>query len=237
MKKFIATAVLLAAAGAAQAEVTANVNLASDYRFRGISQTQKGSALQGGFDVTTKSGLYAGNWNSNVSSASYTDSVGMEHDVYAGFKKEIVKGVKIDVGSYNYIYNRTDGKFNSNSNTHELYVGLEKGPFAVKASQSLNDYFGLNNSAGTRYFEANANVPVSKTLTVNAHVGRTQYANHSNLNYTDYKVGATMAVAGLNVGAHYVSNAQYGSGAKAANTLGGMQLYKEAVVVSVGKSF
>ena len=237
MKKFIAIVLLMATAGVAQAQVTSNVSVTSDYRFRGISQTQKGSALQGGFDYAHKSGAYVGNWNSNVSSASYTDSVGLEHDVYGGFKKEIIKGITLDVGSYNYIYNRADGHFNSNSNTHELYVGVERGPISARVSQSLGEYFGIANSSGTRYFEINANIPLSKTLTANAHVGRTQVANNATLNYTDYKVGGTMALAGLNMGVHYVGNAQYGSGAKAANTLNGMQLYKEAVVVSVGKSF
>lgn len=237
MKKFLIAAVLLAAATAAQAQVTGNVSVTTDYRFRGISQTQKGSALQGGFDYADKGGVYAGNWNSNVSSASYTDSVGLEHDLYAGFKKQIAKGLELDVGTYNYIYNRQDGNFNSRSNTHELYVGLTRDSVSVKASQSIGDYFGLANSSGTRYLEANLNHPLSKTLALNAHVGRTMHANHSNLNYTDYRVGATVQVAGLGVGVHYVGNTQFGSGAKAANTLNGMQLYKEAMLVSVSKSF
>lgn len=236
MKKFLIAAALLAST-AAQAQVTGNVSVTTDYRFRGISQTQKASALQGGLDYSHSSGVYVGNWNSNVSSASYTDSVGLEHDLYGGFKKEIVKGLVLDVGTYNYIFNRRDGKFDSNANTHELYLGLANGPFSIKASQSIGDYFGLANSSGTRYLEANVNYPMVKNMTLDAHVGRTMYANHSNLDYTDYRVGGTVQVAGLGVGLHYVGNTQYGSGAKAANTLNGMQLYKEAVVVSVSKSF
>lgn len=236
MKKLLIAALLLVSA-TAQAQVTGNVSVTSDYRFRGISQTQKASALQGGLDYSHKSGAYVGNWNSNVSSASYTDSAGLEHDLYGGFKKEIAKGLVLDVGTYNYIFNRTNSKFDSNANTHELYLGLASGPFSIKASQSISDYFGLANSSGTRYLEANMNYPVVKDVTLDAHVGRTMYANHSNLNYTDYRLGGTVQVAGVGVGVHYVGNAQYGSGAKAANTLNGMQLYKEAVLVTVSKSF
>ncbi|HRI19242.1 MAG TPA: TorF family putative porin, partial [Burkholderiaceae bacterium] len=62
-----------APAAAAEAEspwaFTANLGLFSDYRFRGISQTDKKPALQGGFDLGHSSGLYVGNWNSNVDSA------------------------------------------------------------------------------------------------------------------------------------------------------------------------
>lgn len=236
MKKFLAAALLMAAASVAHAQLTGNVGLTSDYRFRGISQTQKGSALQGGFDYAHSSGVYAGNWNSNVSSANYTDSVGLEHDLYAGFKKDLGV-VKLDVGTYNYLYNQRDHKFGSHSNTHELYVGVEKGIVSAKVSQSVSDYFGLANSSGTRYFEVNANQPVTKDFTLNAHLGRTQYANHSNLNYTDYRVGGTMQVAGVGVGVHYVGNGQFGAGAKAANTLNGMKLYQQGVMLSVNKSF
>jgi len=98
MKKIIFA--LLFVSGIAQAQVTGNVGVTSDYRFRGISQTQNSQALQGGIDYS-KSGFYVGNWNSSVSSLLYTDSIGLENDVYAGFKKEIYKGVTIDVGSYN----------------------------------------------------------------------------------------------------------------------------------------
>src|SRR4051812_25230360 len=44
---------------------TGNVAVATDYRFRGISQTFKQPAIQGGFDYSHSSGFYVGNWNSN----------------------------------------------------------------------------------------------------------------------------------------------------------------------------
>src|SRR3954466_1030180 len=40
--------------------LAANVGLVSDYRFRGIAQTSKKPALQGGLDFSHKSGFYAG---------------------------------------------------------------------------------------------------------------------------------------------------------------------------------
>lgn len=235
MKKIVFA--LLMFAGIAHAEVTGNVSVTNDYRFRGISQTQNSTALQGGFDYTSKTGLYAGNWNSNVSRQLYTDSQGLESDLYVGFKKELVKGIKLDVGSYNYLYSQTAGKFNSSANTNELYAGVETGPFAVKYSRSISDYFGVANSKGTQYVQADMNVPVSKKLTANAHVGRTLLANHSNDNYTDMKFGVTYDLSGIALGAHYYTNTQFGTTAKAANTVGGEQLYKNAVVVSLSKAF
>ena len=64
----------------AQYTLTGNVTLVSDYRFRGISQTYAGPAFQGGFDVSHTSGLYLGNWDSNVTSLVYSGGSGVEMD-------------------------------------------------------------------------------------------------------------------------------------------------------------
>ena len=47
------------------AAVSANVSFASDYIWRGMTQSD-GPAIQGGFDLSHSSGFYLGNWNSNV---------------------------------------------------------------------------------------------------------------------------------------------------------------------------
>ena len=62
MKQLLAiVAMALLTATAAQAQVTGNLGLTSDYRFRGISQTQNAPAVQGGIDYNHKSGFYVGN--------------------------------------------------------------------------------------------------------------------------------------------------------------------------------
>ena len=73
MKKLLFVMLMVAGMGSAFAEFLGNVGLTSDYRFRGISQTMNSQALQGGIDYADKSGFYAGNWNSTVSSRLYTD--------------------------------------------------------------------------------------------------------------------------------------------------------------------
>lgn len=237
MKKFLAMFALLVASGSVYAQLTTNVGVTSDYRFRGISQSQNGLALQGGVDYAHKSGFYVGNWNSTVSNRAYTDSTGLEMDVYGGYKTEVAKGIKLDVGSYNYFYSQAGNRFNSASNTNEVYVGVEYGAAVVKYSRSLSDYFGVANSSGTQYVQADYNLPITKTITANAHVGRTMVANNSTRDYTDYRVGAVAKVQGFDVGAHYYTNKAYGRQAKALNTIDGQQLYKNAVIVSVARAF
>ncbi len=46
-------------------EISGNVALTTDYRFRGISQSDEEAAVQGGFDVAFEPGFYVGTWGSS----------------------------------------------------------------------------------------------------------------------------------------------------------------------------
>ncbi|OQY67322.1 MAG: hypothetical protein B6D47_10970, partial [Rhodocyclaceae bacterium UTPRO2] len=83
--------------------LTANIGLASSYRFRGIDQTFGKPALQGGFDYAHASGFYAGNWNSNVNSGAGFPSGNLEMDFYGGWKKTLGDW-GLDVGAIYYTY-------------------------------------------------------------------------------------------------------------------------------------
>jgi len=70
----------------AQADVTGNVNVVSKYVLPGITAIPEnaGAAVQGGFDYSHSSGLYAGYWGSSLDYGS--TSTGFENDLYAGYK-------------------------------------------------------------------------------------------------------------------------------------------------------
>jgi len=240
MKKLFLALMMVAGISVAQAQVTGNLGLTSDYRFRGVSQTQNAPAVQGGIDYTHSSGFYVGNWNSSVSSQMYTNGSGVESDLYAGFKKDIYKGLTLDVGSYNYFYPRATNNTSTNFDTNELFAGLGYGPVSVKYSQSLSNYFGTANSKNTQYYQADIAQPltyISKNLSLLAHVGRTEVNNNSNLNYTDYNVGLGYNLQGWELAAKYYTNSGTTSTFQTANTINGQRLYKDAAVVSVSKSF
>ena len=55
------------AAAAAPGPLTANMSVASEYRYRGLSQSNFQPAIQGGIDYAHESGFYIGNWNSSIS--------------------------------------------------------------------------------------------------------------------------------------------------------------------------
>ena len=103
------TAALLAAPAAFAQDgptIAGNVTLASDYSFRGWSQTQRDPAIQGGFDVAFSSGLYVGTWASNVNFGA--DDAGnvasMEWDIYLGWTGEVADGVGLDVSYIQFEY-------------------------------------------------------------------------------------------------------------------------------------
>jgi len=240
MKKIFLALLLAVGFTTAHAQLTANVGLTSDYRFRGVSQSNNGAAVQGGVDYAHSSGLYLGNWNSSVSTALYPNSSGAQSDLYAGWKKDVYKGLTVDVGSYNYFYLGKDNSTDSRFNTQELYAGLGYGPLSVKYSQSLSSYFGINNSVGTTYMQADVKQSLGlvssslKDLSFVAHYGQTKVANNSDFSYNDMNVGATYALAkGWDVGVRYYTNTSTSN----ALGLGRSNLYKDAVVGSITKTF
>jgi uncharacterized protein (TIGR02001 family) len=245
MKKLlIALALSAGFVASAQAQLTGNLGLTSDYRFRGVSQTQNAPAVQGGIDYAHKSGLYIGNWNSSVSSEVYTNGSGVESDLYAGFKKEIFKGISIDIGSYNYFYPRatTSARTGSNFDTYEAYVGLSHGDhISAKYSQTLgNGYFGTANARGTNYTQVDGKlpVPVIKKLAVVAHYGRTNVANSGANDYNDINAGVVYSLPrDFDVSVKYYTNSGMSQAFQTANTVNGQKLYKNAVVVGLTKTF
>ena len=84
--------------------LSANVALATEYVFRGISQTAEDPAIQGGFDATCGM-FYAGVWASNVDFGS--DLANIEMDWYAGIKPK-TGPVTWDLGVIYYSYPGSD---------------------------------------------------------------------------------------------------------------------------------
>lgn len=84
--------------------VSGSVALVSDYRFRGVSQSDKGMAVQGGITLTHESGLYAGTWASNLGGWGRFGGSNMELDLFAGYALPLGEGTTLDVGLTWYMY-------------------------------------------------------------------------------------------------------------------------------------
>lgn len=205
--------------------VTANVNLVSEYRFRGIDQTWGRPALQGGVDYSHADGWYAGFWGSNVSGNSYPGG-GLELDYYAGYNGRIPDDLGWTAGGYGYAFpganfNKiaassggpgADQKFDN----FEINAGLSWKWISYKLSYAVTDYFGANTktgyAGGTRgslYHDFSVNYPLMDDLALGFHVGHTDVKSSLvsgvNPDYTDYKLSIAKTFKdGWNVSLAYV---------------------------------
>lgn len=84
--------------------VTGSVGLVSDYRFRGVSQSDRGMAVQGGFTIAHESGAYVGTWGSNLAGWGTFGGANMELDLIAGYAVPLAEGTTLDVGLTWYMY-------------------------------------------------------------------------------------------------------------------------------------
>ena len=229
------SAALAQEAPAPEHAVTYNAALASEYRYRGLSQTRSDPALQGGADYThNPSGFYAGTWLSTI---KWTEDLGgdgnVEVDLYAGKRGQLSAAISYDVGGLYYWYPSND--LNPDANTFELYGQIGIGPAYLKYSHSTTNLFGTPDSKQSGYLDLGANVPlptVSEGLVLNLHVGRQRVKNNSGLSYTDYKIGLTK-----DLGFASVSLAWIKADTDAYLSPRGRNLGKSAAVLTISKTF
>ena len=191
---FSAHSLMLMAAEESPHSVSANVTLATDYVFRGVSQTNGDPAIQGGFDYNHAKGFYAGLWASNLEfnenaglapSASDNEAT-IELDLYAGYSGSIGKNHSYDIGVIYYGYPGSES--NLNYDFFEAYGGVDFGlgsktTLGVKLSYSP-EFFGESGQA--TYLEANANFAISDNFGIGLHYGSQKIDLADD--YTDWKV-------------------------------------------------
>jgi len=213
---------------------TANVGLFTQYVFRGLTQTNEKPALQGGFDVSHESGLYAGVWGSNISwisDATPGASASLEADLYGGYKLAVTDTITTDIGFLHYAYPGTMPAGTTSANTNEVYVGVDAKWISLRYSYSLGDTFGAANTRGTSYTDLTLSHDLFAGLSGVAHIGRQAYSgsNSGNLSYTDWKLGVSRDFSGYVVGAFYTdTNAK-----NAGYFVDGKNLGRSHVVLSV----
>jgi uncharacterized protein (TIGR02001 family) len=246
MKNKATTMVLLgalltgAAAGATAAEngfsVSGNVTLASDYRFRGISQLDRSPAIQGGLDVEWENGFYLGTWASNVSFSGGA----IELDWYGGYAGSINENVGFDIGILYYGYPEDDTdpgldywEVYGSVTFFDVTVGLHYSP----------DYFAETDKF--YYLYSAYSYPLMEGLSFDLHIGWNVFdsdeafaefivptpGHHPGDDYIDYRAGLTWTLRDLDIGLHYT-----GTDISRSECFGGTKLCDDSVVLSVSKS-
>ena len=84
--------------------ITGSAALVSDYRFRGVSQSDEDLAVQGSVTATHESGAYVGFWASNLAGWGTFGGANLELDILAGFKFKPIESATVDVGITYYLF-------------------------------------------------------------------------------------------------------------------------------------
>lgn len=136
----VLTGLMVASWSTQAVETSGNVAITTDYRFRGISQTDTSFAIQGGFDFSFEQGFYAGVWASNI---DFADDI--EMDWFLGYATDLSESVSLDLGYIYYDYPGTEETiraFNSNAKDdyQEIFAALSYQDLTVGVHYS-DDYY------------------------------------------------------------------------------------------------
>jgi uncharacterized protein (TIGR02001 family) len=220
----------VAAADDAANEISANVSLANDYIWRGVSQTNERAAISGGFDYShdfDPVSWYIGTWGSNVDPTFFggTHSPSMELDLYTGFTGE-AGDFSYDAGWLRYFY--PGGSSNA---TTEWKLGGAWKWLGVTYYYS-NDWFGTHNDSsrieGSFDYELPYEIALSASVGNNYGDGTDAFFGDS---YVDWKLGVSKTWLGVDWGLAYTDTDID------KDDCGGTDLCDAHYVASLSKSF
>lgn len=211
--------------------VSGSVAIASDYRFRGVSQTDREAAIQGGVTIDHESGLYVGTWASNLAGWGTFGGANMELDLFGGYKAKLSDTATLDVGLLWYFYpggaDKTDFaepyiKLTGTAGAATLTAGVSYAP----PQQALGKWYANGTAAAAGVFtdpgdkEDNlyvwgdgAYVIAGTPLTAKAHIGYSDGNSGLGPNgtsiaptgkYVDWSLGLEAAWKSLTFGVAYV---------------------------------
>ncbi|RIA37544.1 uncharacterized protein (TIGR02001 family) [Hephaestia caeni] len=221
---FGAFALLAAVPAAAQdtappppVRVTGNVTLVSDYRFRGLTQSDEAGAVQATVNLNSAAGFYVGSFVSTIDDkVSLPGYGGAEVDLYGGYAKTLSNGIGFDVGMLYYYY--PDAVSGLDTDFFEPYASVSYtiGPVSAKlgGNYAWGGQKGLDFTTGNDdnlylYGEAALGIP-STPVTLKGHVGHTNGALGlynpipGDDKYWDWSVTASATGGPLTVGVTYL---------------------------------
>lgn len=189
--------------------VSGGATLVSDYRFRGISQTDKRFAIQGTFTISHSSGFYGTVWGSSID--DYIANGGdAELDLILGYKKTF-KSTTVDGGILYYYYPGSGG-INSDFAEPYIHVTQAVGPLSLTGSvayapkQKALTVDGVHKEDNL-YLAGDVAYAIPKTpVSLTGHLGHSFGPSYLTIGkeYTDWGVGASVTVKNLTAGLQYV---------------------------------
>ncbi|MBJ7389756.1 MAG: hypothetical protein JHC92_10085 [Sphingomonadaceae bacterium] len=177
--------------------LTGGVAVVSDYRFRGVSLSDKDFAVQPYLTAKHESGLYVGAWGSNISENAGDD---VEVDLYAGFAGG--EEVTYDIGATYFLYPGVSG-LNYVEFTGKL--GSTYGPATVGVQLSYAPSQDNTGNVDNIYFGTNATIALPNSpISIVGSMGVEDGAFTAGSEKVDWSLGLTAAVSGFTLGVSYV---------------------------------
>jgi uncharacterized protein (TIGR02001 family) len=189
-----------------RAELSATVAIASDYVWRGVSQTDEGPALQLGAEYAHDLGFYVGVWGSSVDyDEDVDDPARVEVDLYAGWRGETGWGLGWDVGVLRYLYPDTTEDFDYT----EWVVSLSYGMLTLEIDYS-SDVFATGEDG--LYYNLSVSHELPEFFTLTASVGYSELDEEVNGkgepdSYVDWRIGVSRELWGLDWDLSYYDTA------------------------------
>lgn len=224
--------------------VSGGATLVTDYRFRGISQSDKNFALQGTISVSHELGFYATIWGSSIDDYVTGGFIGggadQEVDFVVGWSKEF-NGTTVDVGVTYYYYPGAE-KFAPGLDTDviEPYIAVSHtfGPVTGKVMAAYapkqNSLSIGNGKEDNLYVALDLSAAIPDTpLSITGHVGHSFGPSYLTIGkeYTDWNIGVSYSYKALTFGVGYYDTN------KSTFSPSGKNISKAGIVGSIGVAF
>lgn len=171
-----------------QFDVSMTATLASDYIWRGQSQTAGNAAIQGSLDVAHASGLYAGIWASNVDDEAFpgnTSGADIEVDYYVGYNHTFNDDISADLQLAKYTYPQAS-----------FWNGYEVIPSLTAYGFTLGYKYAVETGVHPTYTWVGYEYQLPYEIGIFASYGLTDQKQGSK-NYKDWSIGLGKTLLGL----------------------------------------
>ena len=211
--------------------VSGSVGVASDYRFRGVSQSDTEMAIQGGITIAHDSGFHVGTWASNLGGWGTFGGANMELDLIGGYTTTLSANTTLDAGLTWYVYpggaDKTDFaepyvKLTGTAGPATLTAGVAYAPrqqalgkwYATGAAAAAGVYTDPGAKGDNLYVWGDGAFAIAGTpITAKTHIGHSRGQDGLGPNatavsptgsYWDWSLGADVTWRNLTLNASYV---------------------------------
>lgn len=218
--------------------VNGGATLVTDYRFRGISQTDRRFALQGTFTLGHSSGLYATVWGSSIDDyvAGGSDQ---EIDFIVGYRRTF-GSTTLDVGLLYYYYPGGESVVPGlDTDFFEPYVSVSHTVGPVTGKITANYAWSQsalsigNGNEDNLYLAGDLSASLGSGFAVAGHLGHSFGPSFITIGdeYTDWNLGLSYTTGPLTLGVQYVDTDATSISGQGRNISG------SGVVGSIGVAF